>query len=308
MKHFISKDKYFSFKEYPNKGNIINSITGTYASGGQITETLIGQTGMILLPKTENSLSSKKQSRYNFPETVTVSIDQIVTEEDKAKYNGGFRYEILVLRARNKRNANDFSSDTLEYRYEDNKYSTSISDVTENSYYKLTSGYLPMTSSGVATSITLTNVVNAVRKVGLWNSMFSTIDINFNEAVTYYEPTIFGTPYYVQSFLYSYIVKVYGKTVPLEFKNKFSFSDVANGAVFNVDIPQNELLSDSSKYKDVDLANNIANRIFENYKNGRPTAELEWIGDPNVKVGDTVVIDNGIDYFVHGKKVSFKSV
>ena len=109
----------------------------------------------------------------------------------------------------------------------------------------------------------------------------------------------------VQSFLYGYIVKIYGKINPTEFKNKFSFKDSQGGSVFNVELQQNELLTDNSKYKNVNLANNIANRIFENYKNGRPTAELEWVGDPNVRVGDTVVIDGGIEYFVYGKNISF---
>lgn len=308
MKHFISKDMYFSFKEYPNKGNVINSISGIYANNGQITETLIKTTSMVEFPKTENALSTKNKNRYNFPKTVLIELTETLPLDDYSKYNGGFKYEIFVLRARNKRNAKNYSSDNLEYWYDiqNDQYSSDSSNITDSSYYLLTSGYAKISGNSLNISLTFNDYINVQRYSGFINQDGIGIhNIYKNEAVTYYEPTIFGTPYYVQNFLYGYIIKIYGISSSIEFVDKFNFSDSSNSTKFNIELGQNELLTENSQYKDVGLANNIANRIFENYKNGRPTAELEWIGNPEVRVGDIVVIDNGIEYFVCGKKINF---
>lgn len=314
MKHFISKDSYYSFKEYPNKGNIINSISGYYANNGEETETHIVTTDIVEFPKTENPLSTKAKSRYDFPKDVTITIQHNMSSTEIAQYNKGFRYEIWVLRARNKRNAKDFSSDNLEYAYDyfNDGYSTDFSNVTEDSYYKLTSGYLQASDTGIYEQITFSNYINKDRYSNFLNSDGMGLHVvKQNEAVTYYEPTIFGTPYYVQVFLYGYIIKIYGINSDLEFNEQFKFSDNTGYAEFNVELQNNEILTKGSNYKSINLANNMANRIFNAYKDGRPTAELEWIGDPNVKVGDEVEVEpknsnsNITTYFVYGKSISF---
>ena len=314
----IKKNQYYTFKEYPNKDNIINQLSGTYATYTGLQKTAIYTSEVNGF---EKIVSDSYPTYYKFPNKFVLSKSFDISSSDKIKYNRGFTFDLYVLKARYKTVLNLkgelVSDEGIEY------YNASTntwgSATTLDCYTWITNGSASYNNGHVNVNVEYNKVfndpINAIKSVS-WTG----VDQNLGgysvktspSSITYVLDNAIdvgiGFYRYVQEYCDRYYIVVYGNQSLVDYNDNFTYNNGSN-TIFEQTIPNNELLNYDSYFKTSDtettqLSVSMCTRIFNRYQNGCYTAELEWIGDPSYKIGDIVRIEgNNRRYLIKGKSI-----
>ena len=277
MKYTISRDKYFSFKEYPTKNNKVNKISGNYAKVGNVNNTSLGISSIYEIPKTLNT----EGYVYYIPEEISANSEISFSDTEKGQYNKGFCGDMYCLKCIARRHKTVYDDDwTTEILYEKANGSTTanINETSIEDYKNIG----PLIAFQYQSNKLYTN---------------STVDSNSKIILRqgYYEAGGGSEPKnytYVQEFYTRYFVSYYGRKSEISYNEEYEYSvGTGDNNIVERKIQNNSLIQTGTRYNNNDIMSKISNSVFKNYKNGRRVAELDWVGNPDILIGDEVEIE-----------------
>ena len=276
MEYFIERDKYFKFKEYPKNNNRVNKVIGNYAKFDNSTKKYEQINNDYVYFETQKNASSNDYP-YSFPSVQpSLLLATECSENRKKEFNKGFSAKLFGVKCIAKRVYNfGQTSLSIEYVKADGSTTTNFNNITEQDYVEFLDNIAVLTDRNNYLYV---------------NSSLSSSHFIISE---YKEGWGLGKLTYIQEFYSNYFIKFFGENLEITYDTSYSFSiQPKDGVLFEKRIQNNSLIQEGSTYNNnEDIASYIANNIFANYANGRSIAQLDWIGSPEIKIGDTLIIE-----------------
>lgn len=278
MEHLIERDKYFLFKEYPTKDNRVNRIVGKYAEIGDKQTVDFGYSQLYETTKTYND--STDYFPYIFPDYITLYASIPLSDSEKGQYSNGFYGVVYGIKCYSYRISGSNDVVTVYWKKDTSsedgyRWVSSLDEITEDDYIELFNVTAFPTQSNIIFCNTRTD----------------------KQTIVFEEYKILGL---LQQFYYSnYRVRFYGAKYSMNYNNPFTFSAISSdGVIKEKEIQRHYLIQANATYdNNENIMSYYSRNVFNNYKNGRRVAELEWIGSPDLRISDTIkVIPKSGDY------------
>ena len=187
---------------------------------------------------------------------------------------------------------------TKNYIHNGTETVTTVNDLNDNDYsfagWCNVNYYTEDSGDNVKINFTITLDESRVNNDTFANSTISSFD-------TVIDPII-GKTLVDENFIGAYNVYVFGVN-NTSTDNTVLYTNGYSGN--NIEIKNNYFMQNGSKYYTGNWNTSpqtdyyVANKIIEEFKNGKSIVELEWVGSPYIKLYNTIRLDNNKDYRVH---------
>ena len=325
MAYFITTDKYSKFTENPKENNIVNQVgvpVTTVLEDSVIDAIKNGdKKGISYMP------TGNRPDYFYYAEDIKTYSDTITYQSSFNEVNkyGGLRYRIMGLRLNTDKFTDvKYNSDGSvksvtsslnsigygPYSTDGNGNITSFgknsSDVTDDDYEEMFSDVCTI-SSTYAISITITNYSFKIYTKPAIEPIYPNIPLVVPYLI---EKKVNG----YQSFICDAFLQIYGVNKETQQETVLYNGEIKNNILFKQTVSPSTLVQNGSMYNNsTKLSKHIADTIFANYNFGRPVAQLEWIGSPEVTYGTEIIVqprksynmDELITYVVMGKKINY---
>lgn len=331
MAYFITTDKYSKFTENPKENNIVNQV------GIPITTILEDSVISILKSGYKKDISytikMTDSDYYYYAYNIGAYNDTISYQSsfDEVNKYSGISYRVLGLRLntdkftdikyKNRGTEVKSSSTTLDNigygKYETDSdgniisFGNSLEDVTDDDYEIIASGVCDISSTYLVTHTEATLFSNKTYykkfEDPIWTNWWWAKDTEYAWIV---ERKIHG----YQSFICKAFLQIYGVNKETQQETVLYNGEIKNNILFKQTVNPSTLVQNGSMYNGTTkLSRYIADAIFDNYNFGRPVAQLEWIGSPEVTYGTEIIVqprksynmDELITYVVMGKRINY---
>lgn len=325
MAYFITTDKYSKFTENPKENNIVNQV------GVPVTTVLEDSVVDVLKNGAKKGISymptGNRSDYFYYAEDIKTYSDTITYQSsfDEVNKYGGLRYRIMGLRLNTDKFTDvKYNSDgsvksvtsslnSIGYGpYSTDEHGNIISfgknssDVTDDDYEEMFSDVCTIPST-YAISITITNYNFRIYTKPAIEPIYPNIPLVVPYLI---EKKVNG----YQSFVCDAFLQIYGVNKETQQETVLYNGEIKNNILFKQTVSPSTLVQNGSMYNNLTkLSKHIADAIFANYNFGRPVAQLEWIGSPEVTYGTEIIVqprksynmDELITYVVMGKKINY---